>query len=976
MFAKQMKKKAILKSIIFILLVITCTYPITVFGETNDKRVLFISSYNTNFPSVPDQIEGIKSVLMENNVFLDTEFMDTKRFDTSESRLLFYNYLEYKLKNLPPYDAIIVGDDNALQFAMDYQEQLFSNIPIVFLGVNDYNRAKIADDNNFITGIIEEMSLKENIEIALKFNKKATKIVAIVDETLTGQGDKHQFYEMQDKFPHIKFEDINTSNYTFDELNGVLERISDDTILLYMSMYTDKTGKNLTIPEAVEILKEHTKVPIYRAEVGGVGQGVFGGKMVSYYDSGKIAADMVIQVFNGTPIADIKVITESPNKFTFDYGLIKKYDIDMDLIPDGCLLINKKISFFEEYRDIVINTLFVILSLTVIIIILTIDNIKQRRTEKALQESHEELTQIYEELTASEEELRCQYETIQQHAEDIEILNQKYSIAIESTDSAVWEFDIDKNEIYISRNFISAINNNLKEHEAIHDLLNVLLSEESKALIKEEYAKYLVGDKSEINIELPILDQYRNRRYVLVRGKGVQDFKGSFKIIHGIMLDITKLKEQEEYIQYHANHDYLTNLPNRMYFMNHLNKQMEEGKPGAILILDIDNFKGVNDTLGHIHGDKILKEIANRLSEMKDDKVFISRFGGDEFLVLISNENSTSNIENYIEKMMQLFGKPIFINNKEHIVKFSIGISRFPYDSSDMDQLLMNADTAMYNVKRNGKNNYMFYSSDMLEEVKEKSEIEAILRTAIKEEGFVLVYQPQVCVTTGNIIGFEALLRLKNYNISPAKFIAVAEETGLIKEIGRWVTKSAISQIADWRKQGIGEKPVAINFSSKQIKDKTFLSFLKETMELYQVKPEYVEIEITESVLLEKNNSTLDYLNQLKEMGLRIALDDFGTGYSSLNYLTYIPVNKIKLDKSLCEKFLEHDNDKVMNSLIALVHSLNLVITAEGVEEMEQFLRLKIGGCDYIQGYLFSRPLEAKEIEKIYNQNMLDVIVK
>lgn len=817
-------------------------------AEVN-KHVLYISSYNGNFESVPQQIEGIQSVLFEHNIHLDLEYMDTKRFDSKDNERIFYNMLKYKIDYLPSYDAIIVGDDAALQFAMDYQNDLFAGIPIAFLGVNNFERVELAIKSGYITGIIEEMSLKDNILIAKKFNPKATKVVAIVDNTLTGIGDKEQFYQNEEEFEDLEFDDINVSEYTFQESESVFEGIGEDTILLYLSMYTDKTGQSITIKEATKLLREHTNVPIYRAEVGGVGDGILGGKMVSYKESGEIAANMILDVLNGTMIESISVIRESPNRYIFDYELIQKYGFDEDAIPTDAILINKESSFYEENKQLVVTTLVIIIILVLFSILLVVENMKQRATEKALKESYDTLTATNEELSATEEEIRAQYSTIQEHADKIEILNHK-----------------------------------------------------------------------------------------------------------------------NEYL---ACHDYLTNLPNRFNFMKMLNDKINHGEDGTIMLLDLDNFKQINDILGHTYGDLLLKEVADRLSSIKDDTVIVSRFGGDEFLIL-KTDIDKNGIEKYLEKLRESFQKSFVLGNNENHVQFSIGISQYPIDSNNANQLIMNADTAMYKVKQKGKNSYLYYQIEMQEELWNKAEIELVLRNAIRNDGFVLHYQPQVSVTKGDIVSFEALLRLKNSKLSPASFISIAEETGFIIEIGRWVTKEAIEQIAKWKADGLKLKTVSINFSCKQLNDKGYLDFLKETLLKNEVEPKYIEIEITESIVLEEKENTLEFLNNLIELGVNIALDDFGTGYSSLNYLTFIPVNKVKLDKSLSDKFLESDNIQVMRSIISLAHSLKLEITAEGVETYEQYERLKEGGCDYIQGYLFSKPLGVKEIEKIYSNNMLE----
>lgn len=268
----------------------------------------------------------------------------------------------------------------------------------------------------------------------------------------------------------------------------------------------------------------------------------------------------------------------------------------------------------------------------------------------------------------------------------------------------------------------------------------------------------------------------------------------------------------------------------------------------------------------------------------------------------------------------------------------------------------------------------MFFNEQMIEKLKEQIKIEKILREAIKKDELKLVYQPQVCTFTGEVVGFEALLRLKNHSISPAQFIPVAEETGIIIELGRWVTKEAIKQMSTWKRKGLNLKPVAINFSAKQLNDLKYIEFFKNTLEEMDVEAKYIDIEITESIFLEKKEETIEFINELKSLGVKISMDDFGTGYSSLSYLTFLPVDKIKLDKSLNDKFLESENVKVTDSLVSLAHSLKLEVVAEGIEHTAQYKYLKVAGCNYIQGYLFSKPLEVEQAEKIYNDNLLDKI--
>ncbi len=802
----------------------------------DNKRILFISSYSERFLTIPDQIIGLQSVFHKYGASLDIEYMDTKRLSTEENIRHFYDSIKYKLANLPTYDALVVGDDAALQFAMDHQDVLFQGLPIVFFGINDKERARKADALPNMAGSIEETSLKENIEIARRFNPDATKVIGIVDGTLTGQGDEKQLEEVKSAYPSLAFNTLNVSEYTFNEFGKELESIEHDTIVLLQSMDQDKSGKYMETDDQFEFIRSHVKVPVYRASVGGVGEGLLGGRMIDYKTMGVQAAETVYQILTGTSVDSIRLNEQTPYYYIFDYNLLKKYKIEESLIPEGAVLINKEITIFERYRRLFMIIGVIGLLLSSITTILLIDNFKRRKMQRLLQESHEELIATYEELTASEEELKLQY---------------------------------------------------------------------------------------------------------------------------------NKIEEM-------ANSDYLTKLPNRMHFVEQLSHELESNSKGAIMLLDIDNFKSINDTLGHVYGDHLLRMIAERFNNIIDDKLFCARMGGDEFLILLKQVTEQETINEYARKIQKIFEEVYIYDDIENYIHFSMGITQYPQDSDNLDQLIMNADAAMYKVKHNGKNSFIYYQEAMKQEIKTKKDIENILRQAIKDKGFYLSYQPQVDTKTGEIIGFEALLRLKNHNISPSLFIPIAEECGHIIQIGRWVAEEAIMQLDRWRRKGFAEKVVSINYSSKQLRDRNYIQFMKNLLQRYEISPEYVEIEITESFFLENNSQTKEFLRAVKEAGFKLALDDFGTGFSSLNYLTFIPVDKIKLDKSINDKFLQTENTDVMDSIISLAHSLKLKITAEGIEEMDKYLLLKHGGCDYIQGYLFSKPLLADEIENIYNLNLLE----
>lgn len=427
-----------------------------------------------------------------------------------------------------------------------------------------------------------------------------------------------------------------------------------------------------------------------------------------------------------------------------------------------------------------------------------------------------------------------------------------------------------------------------------------------------------------------------------------------------------KLEEQETYIKGLAYIDPLTEIPNRRKFIEEMEFALKHNHSGAVIMLDLDNFKQINDTMGHVYGDELLKQIANKLNKFVSSNIFVSRFGGDEFLILFDNCTDIERIETFAKSLVASFDQKISLKDDEIFISMSMGVARYPLDSSEVSELIMFADTAMYEVKESGKNNYIFFNQGMATAIKRKLYIEKILRECLERELFTLVYQPQVLLEDESIVGAEALLRIKEFSISPGEFIPVAEESGLIIEIGRRVVYAAIEQQRKWMNEGVSIKPVSINFSPYQMNDESFVDFLQATLEAFEVPARMVCIEITESILLENENLALARLHELGDIGVSIALDDFGTGYSSLSYLTYLPVNVLKLDKSLSDRFLAYGDSQIVEKIIGLAHSLDIEALAEGVETKEQVSLLKKANCDKIQGYYYSKPLPKSEYAQRY----------
>lgn len=513
-------------------------------------RVLFISSYSYSWDTVQMQLEGIETGLGE-DVTLDFEYMDTKRVDDDTSRELFYEYLQYRMSKVEPYDVVIVGDDAALSFVMDYREELFDGIPIVFEGVNEEELAREAAQLPQVTGVIEKLSVENTINLALALNPDAERVVAILDDTVTGQAERTNFYAAADLFPELEFTEINSSELTTSKLAAELRHVSSRSILVYITMTMDASGKTYTSSEALEVLRDNAVVPVYRMVEAGIGEGLLGGNVVSMTGSGELAAELAIRAINGEDLGSIEVM-DSPNIYCVDREIMDQYDLDVSALPEGTTIVNDKESFFERNREALIP-------------------------------------------------------------------------------GAV--------------------------------LLVVMLG--------------VLG--------WFIYDNYRRRKLM------------------------EELEEARSIMESASQHDFLTGLPNRSKFMDDLEYLISRGEACQVIMMDIDNFKKINDNYGHSAGDDALRELGARLKEITSPILSAYRYAGDEFILILQSKQAKLVTETAYQ-CRRLFAKEFTLQGEKHKICGSMGIACYPQDSDNLEQLIICADAAMYQVKKNGKNDFAFYS--------------------------------------------------------------------------------------------------------------------------------------------------------------------------------------------------------------------------------------------------------------------------
>ncbi len=520
-------------------------------GEAEVKgRVLFISSYSYAWDAVQIQIEGIRAKIGP-EIVMDYEFMDTKRVTGEEAEQLFYDGLAYRMSKVEPYDVVILGDDAAFLFAVKYREELFEGIPLVFEGVNDVELAVELAKDPLITGVVEQLSLEKNIDFGRQLFPDAEKVVAILDESITGNANRESFYACTEEYPDLEFCEINASALSSEELCQQIGAVEKDSIFIYIIMTEDASGKLYSDREAIKTIVDNAKVPAMRMVEASVGEGLLGGNMVSMYKSGEIVADMAVKIIQGADCSNIAVV-DSPNVYCVDEQVMKKFGLDMSVLPEGTQIVNHQPDFWERNREVLLPGSILVGAMLVIILWVMFDNLRRRR---------------------------------------------------------------------------------------------------------------LLGE----------LEQAR-----------------------GIMESASL-------------HDFLTGLPNRSKFMKDLEAAISKKVPCTIFMLDIDNFKHINDTYGHTAGDEALKQLADRLKAMHSNILMSYRFAGDEFIMLLKS-NQGNMIEKTAYQSRQLFTKPFRLAGEDRKVCGSIGIATYPSDADDIEQLIVCADDAMYQVKKSGKNNFAYYS--------------------------------------------------------------------------------------------------------------------------------------------------------------------------------------------------------------------------------------------------------------------------
>lgn len=580
--------------------------------------------------------------------------------------------------------------------------------------------------------------------------------------------------------------------------------------------------------------------------------------------------------------------------------------------------------------------------------------------------------------------LDCAIRAALRSAQTMEALRaseERYALTARGANDGLWDWDLKKNESHFSLRWKSMLG---YSDEAIgsspEDWFSRVHPEDYPEL-ERALAAHLDGQTSHFENEHRMLHQNGDYYWMLSRGIAVRDSAGKGRRMVGSQTDITLRKQAEEKLRYGASHDELTGLPNLSAFMERLRRSLDRTKLDdeyvfAVLFLDLDRFKIINDGLGHRVGDQLLVEIARRLETSLRPSDMVARLGGDEFVVLIDHLREEYDVAYVAERIQKILSVPVTLDDREVFTTVSIGITMSSSISESAEDLLRDADTAMHRAKNNGKARFEIFDPQMREQALRIMQLETDLRRALSRNEFVLYYQPIVSFDTGRLAGFEALIRWNHPQkgfVSPADFIPVAEDNGMINPIGRWVLHEACRQLREWQRSYQHGLPLSmsVNLSGKQFSQANLIEVIAGILQDTGLSAPFLKLEITESVIMENSDSAAQMLNELKALGSQLAIDDFGTGYSSFSHLHQFPIDTLKIDRAFVSRMdVSLESLEIVRTILALAHNLKMSVVAEGVETSAQIKQLRNLGCEYGQGYFIHRPMPAADAEKLITEEM------
>lgn len=901
--------------------------------------ILLLFSYEPIYPTAQLLTQYLNQALqqeIDQPFQLYIEYLDAD-IGTSEQYLADYRQLLHtKQQQNSHYDIVIAVGNSALSFAANENQELFNNSPLIFVNVSDQALVERIQARSSITGVMNIPPMHQLLELLQQLYPKRTSYYAIDDGLSHRQNRKLMLQQAADKLG-ISIELLRLDQLTWEELSTKLGKIEHQPIIL-LSAYQDSNGRKRHSAESNYFLGEHSSSPVWHPWQVGIGYGLTGGVVTDLKQSAQISAQMTAQVLHGTNVSDIPISTQPPLITLVDASKAISYGLALKSFPKDTTFINRPTSFWHLYGAFIIISISTISLILLLLFFAWRETLKRRDSEKKLIESNNLISYLLDAIP----DLIYFKDTQGTYR----FCNQNFIDLTKKDPLGITDFEI----------FEPAVAENFRKQ----DLATLA---HGKMDVVEEWLTLANGD----------VLLYETRKTPIF------DNKNNLQGIFGLSRDITDLKKAQKSLEFIAHHDSLTGLINRLalsektdFAINNAHRNQEKL---AVIYLDLDRFKDVNDSIGHDVGDLLLKEVAKRLQKNLRESDVCSRLGGDEFIIVLTQISDLQQVKNKVDRLLQIIAQPYQLNKHLISIYSSAGISIYPENGSNSTELIKHADAALHKAKELGRNRYCLYEPSLTKHIYSRLVLDKDLRKALKNNQFYLNYQPIFAEDSKTIKRIEVLVRWlhpKRGIISPLEFIPIAETSGLITDLGFWVMKEACQQFLLWKSlTGNNQlERLAINISPIQI-NSNFAPKVTNLLREVSFDPSWLEMEVTESLMMSDSKEVIEQIEELKALGVHFSIDDFGTGYSSLSKLKSMPVSTLKIDQSFVQDINTDNNDyEIVLAIIQMAKSLNLVVIAEGIETKEQADTLLNLGCPLLQGYYYAKPMSNDQLGQHFTDNI------
>lgn len=941
---------AILLFLVILLMLVPTVLRRTANGATggsavpSNRQVLVLNGWHPGNPWTDEITSGIQKELSAASeaagagTDIYVEYLDLARFP--DLRMSAVTRISQKYASNPP-DAVICTDRLAESAWKRSLSADFGGALVVCCSGAESRMTELTDQ-----------SVKETVILARLVNPMLREVAILDRDGADGASSAERWTGL------IRGLDGNLSVRDLSDLSpehvlAACAKMDRDTMVLFGRF----SGQDLEETAFASLLTEMSKAPAYGFYSHLQASGLIGGAFLSGERIGAAAADKAMQFDGAIPAGDESVVDAPVTVRRLDWQQLRRYQLDSGRIPAEIEIVNKPESGFSSIPAIAAAASLVLAALLGAMLLLYMRIRRSKRSEAALKERVERLESQRRELKDSRE---------------------RYRLVAEASRDIIWEWDVERNALHFPERWLAEFG---LESDAVLSMQDWLrrIEPENRESFGEMLDAHLKGHSDVFEMQVQMRDGRGDIRHLSVSGKALVDENGAARRMAGSINDVTVSISQQQRITELAYLDALTDLPNKTMLKHLLEEAVNElAHPDdrlALIYLDVDNFKLINDSFGHQTGDCLLVELAQRMREFAADAQWVARLGGDEFAVLLPFTEGDDPVESYCARLRELFKGSFRVDGHQFQVSVSIGVSLYPTDGTAFDDLLMNADTALNHAKSQRGDRVARFRKSMNDAVMNKVKMQSDLRRAFDNHELQLYYQAKYSVAERRICGFEALLRWQSADgvIPPSSFIGTAEETGLIIPIGEWVIREACRFLQRLGKAGHDDVSVSVNVSVLQLTQGSLAETIRACIGESGITPDRFAIEITESVLMENYEESILTLSQIRRLGVRIELDDFGNGYSSLGYLKQMPLHTLKIDKSFVDAIdREAGTTPLTDTIIQLGHQLGLEVVAEGVEHAWQYDALCRGKCDVLQGYLLSRPVPERQAVMLLERTLDD----